>query len=294
MFDGPKVFGIVLAILLFVTVLAIYVYERAHRGGKRRGRVPERLPLFGTEQLAMRNGNELELPEEPAPPPPRPPSKPRPEARPEARPRATRPEPARPPAAAPPPPAPASPASPANTPTPARPIEERPTAAAFTTGVVTEQLPVVTRPVPAPPMSPAPTAPLPISDLALVEGETLRFTIPTDGTVEFLPGRLEVVAGPDAGKEIRFARAPGDTDVEVTFGRSEGPPNRHVQILARTVSRRHALMSLIDEHWQLTNLSTTNPLVLNGRVLAANEVAPLLVEGDRVEMGEVVFIFHEG
>jgi hypothetical protein len=130
-------------------------------------------------------------------------------------------------------------------------------------------------------------------DAALVEGETLRFTIPTDGTVEFLPGRLEVVAGPDTGREIRFVRAPGETEVEVTFGRSEGPAHRHVQVLARTVSRRHAVMSLIDEHWQLANTSTTNPLVLNGRVLAPNEVAPLLIEGDRLEMGEVVFVFHD-
>jgi hypothetical protein len=53
------------------------------------------------------------------------------------------------------------------------------------------------------------------------------------------------------------------------------------------------MMSLIDEHWELRNLSMTNPVVLNGRVLAHNEVAPLLVEGDKIEMGEVVFLFHE-
>jgi pSer/pThr/pTyr-binding forkhead associated (FHA) protein len=117
--------------------------------------------------------------------------------------------------------------------------------------------------------------------------------VPTDATAEFLPGRLEVVAGPDAGREIRFMRTPGEANVEISFGRSEGPAHRHVQILARTVSRQHAVMSLIDEHWQLTNVSTTNPLVVNGRVLATNEVAPLLLEGDRIEMGEVVFVFHD-
>jgi hypothetical protein len=130
-------------------------------------------------------------------------------------------------------------------------------------------------------------------DAALIEGETLRFTVPTDATAEFLPGRLEVVAGPDAGREIRFMRTPGESNVEISFGRSEGPAHRHVQVLARTVSRQHAVMSLIDEHWQLTNVSTTNPLVVNGRVLATNEVAPLLLEGDRIEMGEVVFVFHD-
>ena len=63
--------------------------------------------------------------------------------------------------------------------------------------------------------------------------------------------------------------------------------------MARTVSRQHAAMSLIDGHWQLKNLSATNPVLLNGRSLEAGEVAPLLVEGDRIEMGEVVFCFHE-
>jgi len=28
-------------------------------------------------------------------------------------------------------------------------------------------------------------------------------------------------------------------------------------------------------------------------VLAGDEVAPLLVEGDRIEMGEVVFVYHD-
>jgi hypothetical protein len=128
---------------------------------------------------------------------------------------------------------------------------------------------------------------------AFVDGETLRFAVPTDGTLQFLPGRLEVIAGPDTGREVRFVRMPGDTDIEVTFGRAEGAAYRHVQLHARTVSRQHAMMSLIDEHWALRNLSTTNPVVLNGRVLAHGEVAPLLVEGDRIEMGEVVFLFHE-
>jgi hypothetical protein len=130
-------------------------------------------------------------------------------------------------------------------------------------------------------------------DAAFVDGETLRFAVPTDGTLQFLPGRLEVVAGPDSGREVRFVRIPGDPAVRVTFGRSEGPPYRHVQLHARTVSRQHAEMQLTDEHWELRNLSTTNPVVLNGRLLAHDEVAPLLVQGDRIEMGEVVFVFHE-
>jgi hypothetical protein len=129
-------------------------------------------------------------------------------------------------------------------------------------------------------------------EAAVHHGETLRFSIPDEGTLQFLPGRLEVTGGRDAGREVRFVRTPGEDSVEVTFGRSEGPAYRHVQLLARTVSRQHAVMSLLDGHWSLQNLSATNPVVLNSRPLAPGEVAPLLVDGDRIEMGEIVFLFH--
>ena len=124
------------------------------------------------------------------------------------------------------------------------------------------------------------------------DGETVRFALPDEGTLQFLPGRLQVVVGPENGREIRFVRSPNTPDTDVTFGRSEGPPHRHVQLLVPTVSRRHALMSLLDEHWSLQNLSATNPVTHNGRRLAPDEVVPLLVDGDRIEMGEVVFVFH--
>lgn len=124
------------------------------------------------------------------------------------------------------------------------------------------------------------------------DGQTLRFAVPDEGTLQFLPGRLQVVVGPESGREIRFVRSPNTPDTDVTFGRSEGPPHRHVQLLVPTVSRRHALMSLLDEHWSLQNLSATNPITHNGRRLAPDEVIPLLVDGDRIEMGEIVFVFH--
>ena len=290
MLDGPKVAGIVLIVLFAILALGLYLYERRHGGhGRHRDREPQRLPLFGTEQLAIRSLDGHDEYQGDAP------------ARPVIRARPT------------------EPATPAGhhavgaggngrTPTPARQFAP-PSAPVRRPETPRESF----RPMPLPAASAAPSQPtiehasirpaMPrspmsgppgLADLGMIDGETLRFTIPTDGTVEFIPGRLEIVAGPESGREIRFVRTSGETDVEVTFGRSEGPPNRHVQILARTVSRRHAVMSLIDEHWQLTNLSSTNPVVFNGRVLAGNEVAPLLVEGDRIEMGEVAFVFHDG
>ena len=148
---------------------------------------------------------------------------------------------------------------------------------------------------------------------AAVDGAAMRYWRPADGTLQFLPGRLEVIAGRDAGQEIRFVRTPGPEGARVTFGRAEGAPYRHVQLREPTVSRAHARMilesgaapsssdgasppSVNGPRWRLENLSATNPVVVNGRPLATDggEGGSVpLGEGDRIEMGEVVFRFHE-
>lgn len=147
-----------------------------------------------------------------------------------------------------------------------------------------------------------------------VDGALVRYWRPADGTLQFLPGRLEVIAGRDAGQEIRFVRTPGPDGTRVTFGRAEGAPYRHVQLREPTVSRAHARMTLENgaspdgpprgsngshangQRWRLENLSATNPVVVNGQPLAADGSTACWValgEGDRIEMGEVVFRFHE-
>lgn len=126
----------------------------------------------------------------------------------------------------------------------------------------------------------------------LVEGSQVRFFRAEEGTLEFLPGRLEVVGGEDVGQEIHFARQVGDEDITVTFGRSEGPPLRHIQLLDPTVSRQHASMSYSGQRWHLVNLSTTNAVLLNGSPLPDHGTGITLEEGDRLEMGAVVFVFH--
>lgn len=126
----------------------------------------------------------------------------------------------------------------------------------------------------------------------LVEGAQLRFFRAEEGTLEFLPGRLEVVQGEDIGQEIHFARQVGDGDMTVTFGRSEGPPLRHVQLLDPTVSRQHARMTYTGQQWHLSNISTTNAVLLNGSALPDHDGGITLQDGDRLEMGAVVFVFH--
>lgn len=126
----------------------------------------------------------------------------------------------------------------------------------------------------------------------LVEGSQVRFFRAEEGTLEFLPGRLEIVGGEDTGQEIHFARQVGDDEVTVTFGRSEGPPLRHVQLLDPTVSRQHARMTYMGSRWHLFNMSTTNAVFLNGAPLPEHGDGITLQDGDRLEMGAVVFVFH--
>ena len=150
-----------------------------------------------------------------------------------------------------------------------------------------------------------------VVDGAQVDGASMRYWRAADGTLQFLPGRLEVIAGRDAGQEIRFVRTPGPDGTRVTFGRAEGAAYRHVQLREPTVSRAHALMTLENGtgpvggkrtanvnalHWRLENLSASNPVVVIGRPLGSDggsDCAVTLGEGDRIEMGEVVFRFHE-
>ncbi|MFN8580650.1 MAG: FHA domain-containing protein [Gemmatimonadaceae bacterium] len=128
----------------------------------------------------------------------------------------------------------------------------------------------------------------------LVEGRSLRYYQQADdGTLEFLPGRLEVSGGADRGQEIHFVRPSGDELPSVTFGRLEGAPHRHVQLLDRTVSRQHARMTFAEGRWHLTNLSKTNPVSINGAPMSEEGPAITLVNGDRIEMGAVVFAFRE-
>jgi hypothetical protein len=115
---------------------------------------------------------------------------------------------------------------------------------------------------------------------------------PVEGTLQFLPGRLEIVDGDVPGRDIRFVRTWGEIP-EVTFGRVAGPPYRHVQLRSQTVSRQHARMQFAEGRWKLINLSQTNPVVVNGEPLESAHGQRVLRDGDEIEMGDVLFRFRE-
>ncbi len=119
---------------------------------------------------------------------------------------------------------------------------------------------------------------------------TMRYQVPTEATLQFLPGRLEVLRGPDAGQELRFVRQQAGAPTVVTLGRSEGPPYGHVQLHDATVSRQHAQLSYRDGAWWLRNLSDTNPARINGSALTIGEQR--VADGDRIELGNVSFRYR--
>lgn len=126
-----------------------------------------------------------------------------------------------------------------------------------------------------------------------VDGATVVFRRPIDEPVQILPGRLEVVAGEPARDDIRFVGRMGET-ARITLGRAPGSAQRVVTLRSPTVSRRHARMEFVDGQWTITNLSKTNPVVVNEDMLAPDgSVGRVLAEGDRIELGEVVLRFHE-
>lgn len=158
----------------------------------------------------------------------------------------------------------------------------------------TEQLPYATPKAPPTIRTFDTSRPFIVSDdgtaRAPVDRQVIQFNLPTEGTLQFLPGRLEIASGQERGREIRFVRLPGPNGTEFTFGRSEGELYKHIQLRDQTVSRQHARMRFHEGRWYLLSLSHTNPVIHAGRALAVGE-EQLLDDGDRIEMGEVLCTF---
>jgi hypothetical protein len=136
----------------------------------------------------------------------------------------------------------------------------------------------------AEPATPAPQ-PLPT--------ETVQFRRPGDEAMQLLPARLEVVTGVTPQQELRFVRVAGQAP-EMILGRDASSSPQQVTLASSTVSRRHARVAYADGRWLVTNLSRTNPVVVNDKSLGEFEGARPLADGDRIELGEVVLRFCAG
>jgi hypothetical protein len=120
--------------------------------------------------------------------------------------------------------------------------------------------------------------------------ETVHFRRPSDQAVQLLPGRLQVLSGLTMPREIRFVRIPGERP-QLILGREPGSSPPHVALPSSTVSRQHARLDFSGGRWGLTNLSRTNPVVLNDETLSSADGERALADGDRIELGDVVLRF---
>lgn len=92
---------------------------------------------------------------------------------------------------------------------------------------------------------------------------------------------LVVTRGPGAGSRFRID-AP-----EVRIGRH---PEAHILLDDVTVSRRHALLTLVDDHVVLTDQAS-----LNGTYVAGERVdSHVLADGDEVQIGRFHLRYLEG
>lgn len=126
---------------------------------------------------------------------------------------------------------------------------------------------------------------------AVVEGSTIKMAVPPEGTLKLLPGRFIVLSGDDKIREIRFYKTKAQEECEVTFGRASGKPYSHIQLKPMTVSAKHAKLVYAGGKFTLINYSRTNPTKVNGVELPENGSVELK-EGDRIEMGEMLFEFE--
>lgn len=93
--------------------------------------------------------------------------------------------------------------------------------------------------------------------------------------------RLEQVKGPGAPRELILERE------EMVIGRSE---DADLPVASPLISRRHAVFRKRAGQVRCVDLNSANGMYLNGtRAHGAD-----LYEGDTIQIGDVVLVFHEG
>lgn len=112
-----------------------------------------------------------------------------------------------------------------------------------------------------------------------------------EAAVQVLPGHFEVEVGSNVGEAIRFMRLKGEP-ADITIGAAEGPRHRHIKLPAETISRTHARMQYEQGRWRITNLSASNPTLVNGQELDASARTRLLDDGDMIQIGEMLLRFR--
>ncbi|HEX3598200.1 MAG TPA: FHA domain-containing protein [Polyangiaceae bacterium] len=95
------------------------------------------------------------------------------------------------------------------------------------------------------------------------------------------PFALEQVAGPGAPREHLL-----ESD-EIIVGRSQ---QANISVDGNGISRTHAAIRKSGPEYTFTDLNSANGVYLNG----IKTHSAVLREGDMLQLGDAVFVFHEG
>jgi len=95
------------------------------------------------------------------------------------------------------------------------------------------------------------------------------------------PFLLEQVTGPGAPREFTL-----ELD-ETVLGRSLSAT---ISIESSGISRQHAVVKRAGPEFSVTDLNSANGIYLNG----VKTHSAILREGDALQLGDVIFVFHEG
>lgn len=121
--------------------------------------------------------------------------------------------------------------------------------------------------------------------------KTIRIPTNTPKTLQFIPGKLVIIAGEDQGKEFLISGYPTPKGNVVSIGREVVVGEKmysHIQLNDRTVSRRQAELIHRDGKLYLKNISETNYTSLNNKELSPQEVRH--VQKDAIiKMGDLEF-----
>lgn len=116
-----------------------------------------------------------------------------------------------------------------------------------------------------------------------LEGESTAISVPAVRKVKLEPvaPRLDLVAGPGAPQTFVLSQP------ELTIGRGEAC---EIRIDVQELSRLHAKVTHHDGIVHIQDLQSRNGVLLN----AVKVSAARLSQGDQIQLGPVVLVFHEG
>lgn len=89
---------------------------------------------------------------------------------------------------------------------------------------------------------------------------------------------LLVIQGPEQGRKYDLPPEP------VHLGRGG---QSEIRILDTEVSRRHALISLVNGNWQISDLNSSNGTYLNGQAVTTSRID----SGDQIQIGRTILLF---